>query len=349
MAISQTTQFWSVGQSAKFLGVSPSQIRLLVASGDLEGFTMPSGHRRLSVASVKAYANGGEVSEGEQGKVVGYCRTSSAGQKESLVRQIERLRQAIAEREGIDPATVSIYQECCSSFGNRPALQSLVLDVINGKVKKVYVEHYNRLTRVKALGTMLEFICEQYGAEIVALDRDEDANELENNIQELIDFVHCLGCKSAAEKSKLVTVVHLKAETVERIATLSNEGRTQRDICRVITSEGHTTDKGEPISRSKIRQYILLNGTAKTAVGIDPQEQTSLNALLKKWTEENIVPTEGSRLTVKQIAPRFNAWMEANGKATVKPTVVGKWLTQVAKLPNKMIQGYRQFLNVSLS
>jgi hypothetical protein len=54
-------------------------------------------------------------------------------------------------------------------------------------------------------------------------------------------------------------------------------------------------------------------------------------------------------LTVKQIAPAFNAWMESQGKATVRPTVVGKWLTQVAKMPNKMVAGYRYFLNIAIA
>ena len=354
-ASSQATSFFSVGQAAKFLGVSASQIRLLVASGDLTGFVMPSGHRRLSVASVKAYALGISADDlagscqGEGKEVVGYCRTSSLSQSESLTRQEGRLSATIGEREGLPIEGVSIRKECCSSFGERKVLNQLILDVINGKVKKIYVEHWNRLSRTMALNKMIEFLTDTYGVEIVALDREENPDELANNLQELLDFVQVLSCRQAAQKSKLVTVVHLPTATVQRIAELSNEGRTQRDICKVIDSEGHRTVKGGLISRSKIRQYILLNGTAKTIVGISREEQTSLNTLLTQWTTANVVPSEGGRLTVKDIAPRFNAWMVANGKTEVRPTVVGKWLTQVAKLPNKMVAGYRYFLNVGLA
>jgi predicted site-specific integrase-resolvase len=355
MAISQTTQFWSVGQSAKFLGVSASQVRLLVANGELTGFVMPSGHRRLSVASVKAYAAGSTPDDlaaygNEQGKaVVGYCRTSSTSQLESLQRQEGRLSATIADREAIAADAVSIRKECCSSFGERKVLNQLILDVINGKVKKIYLEHWNRLSRTMALNKMIEFLAETYGVEIVALDREESPDELANNLQELLDFVQVLSCRQAAQKSKLVTVVHLPTATVSRIAELSNTGYTQREIAKIIDSEGHKTTNGKPISRSKIRQYILLNGTAKTIVGIDKTEQTNLHKLLTQWTTDHVIPSEGSRLTVKQIAPAFNAWMESQGKATVRPTVVGKWLTQVAKMPNKMVAGYRYFLNIAIA
>jgi predicted site-specific integrase-resolvase len=303
---------------------------------------MASGHRRISVKSVKEYAVGGEGQESLDGQVVGYCRTSGQTQKESLARQIVRLKDAIGEREGLSPDNVIIYQECCSSFGERPKLQELVLAVIGGRVRKIYVEHYNRLTRVKALGTMLEFLAEHHGCQIIALDREESVDELQNNIQELIDFVHCLGCKHAAQKSAMITTKHLPAKTVERIAELSNQGMTQKQITSIIHSENHLTVKGEKISRSKVRQYILLNGKVKSAVGIDPQEQTSIDKLIREWCSANLVKDEGGRMTVKQILPRYNAHAAANGKAPLTLSIVGRWMVANG-YSSYRAQGYRYF------
>ena len=232
MATSNVSQFWSVGKTATFLGVSPSQVRILTAQGQLEGFTMPSGHRRLSVASVKAYALGTSTDDlagsfqGDGKEVVGYCRTSSTSQLESLTRQEGRLSATIADREAIAADAVSIRKECCSSFGERKVLNQLILDVIGGKVKRIYVEHWNRLSRTMALNKMIEFLAETYGVEIVALDREESPDELANNLQELLDFVQVLSCRQAAQKSKLVTVVHLPTATVNRPAySFHDKGR----------------------------------------------------------------------------------------------------------------------------
>ncbi len=346
---SQATAFFSVGQAASYLSVSASQIRLMVDRGVLEAFTLASGHRRISAKSVKAYANGTTADDlaGDGKEVVGYCRTSSISQAESLTRQTSRLSATISERENLPADSIRMLSECCSSFGERKVFNQLVLDIVGGKVRKIYVEHWNRISRTMALNKLIDFLCETYGVEIIALDKEENPDELANNLQELLDFVQVLSCRQAAQKSKLVTVKHLPAQTVKRIAELSNEGRNQRDIHAIITAEGHKTEKGEPISINKVRQYVLLNGKVKTAVGIDPAEQTSLSSLLSRWVAENIVPTEGSRLTMKEILPRYNEWATAQGKATQDARIIGKMLVKM--LPSKRVEGYRYFLNVSLS
>ncbi len=345
-ASTQSSSYLSVGQAARFLSVSASQIRLMVERQELEAFTLASGHRRISAKSVKLFASGGEGQTDVESEIVGYCRTSSRGQFLSLSRQIERLRQEIGAREGIDPTSVKIYQECCSSFGERAVLQQLVLDTINGKIRKIYVEHYNRLTRVKALGTMLEFLTDHFGATIIALDREESVDELANNLQELVDFVHVLGCKQASEKSKLVTVVHLPIEVMERIAFLGNSGMTQREIYRTITAEGHKTLKGNKIAYSKVRQVILLNGNLKTAIGIEKTEQTNLDSLLRNWVGENIENVEGGKLTVSQITKKYNAYAKEKNLAVQNPTTVGKTLVKIGLRATKS-HGQRFIANVS--
>jgi excisionase family DNA binding protein len=319
-------QHWSVGKVARYLGVSCSQVRLLVRAGEITAYVMQSGHRRVCVKSVKAYANGGEGQAVGDGEAVGYCRTSSMGQRESLLRQIERLRNEIAGREGIDPATVKIYSECCSSFGERPALQQLTLDLIAGKIKRVYVEHYNRLTRVKALGSMLDFLCETYGAQIVALDREDNPDEMANAFAELMDFVSVLANKKAAEKSKLVTVKHLPETTVARICELSNAGHTGRDIYRVIVAEGHKTTKGEPISLMKLRSVLKQNGVIKSAVGQASGSQTNLKKLVASWVKAHITPNEQGRVMVRDMLPRYNRWAASQGKAAIRPMILAKYL-----------------------
>jgi hypothetical protein len=267
---------------------------------------------------------------------------------ESLVRQETRLTAIVAERESIELAEVQIRKECCSSFGERKVFNQLVLDIVSGKIKRIYVEHWNRISRTMALNQLLNFLCDTYGVEIVALDRDENPDELANNLQELLDFVQVLSCRQAAQKSKLVTVKHLPIKTVDRIATLSNEGLNQKQIFDIIKEEGHKTEKGEEISKNKIRQYVLLNGKVKTVVGISPSEQTSLSKLLTEWVSANLVPAEDSRLTSKEVVGAFNDFLVANGKTKQPGTLVGKMLCKMG-LPSKRVEGYRFFMNVALA
>ncbi len=322
----------------------------MVANRELEAFTLASGHRRISAKSVKAYATGGDASEGEQGKrVVGYARCSSAGQKDSLTRQVSRLTDHISKTYNLPAEGIDIRQEICSSFsGNRKAFFELCDDITDGKISVVVSEFKNRFSRVPCQLRLLEHIAERNGCELVFLDTDENENEEKANMLELVDYIQHLSAKSAGRKSAIVTTVRLKAETLTRIAELSNEGRNQKDIHRIITAEGHLTEKGEPISRNKIRQYVLLNGKVKTAVGIDPAEQTSLQTLLSEFVSENIVPTAGSRLMMRDILPRYNEWAALRGKAAQRGTILGKMLVKMG-LASKRVEGYRYFLNVALA
>jgi len=325
-----TQGYFSVGKTASYLGVSPSQVRILCEQGHLTGYTLASGHRRLSVASVKAYSLGtseDDIQGLSDGKaIIGYCRTSNISQKESLVRQEGRLRETIATRESIVPSEVEIRKECCSSFGERKVFNQLVLDIISGKVKKVYCEHWNRISRTMALNKLLDHLCDTFGVEIVALDKEENQDELGNNLQELLDFVQVLSCRQAAQKSRLVTVVHLEVKTIERITELSNLGHTQRFIVQTIQKENHRDTKGEVIGKHVIRKCILLNGQVKTALGQPKDEQSNLNKILTKWVSEHIQPCEGGYVTSKDIIQAYNQFAKLNGVAKVPPTFMGKWL-----------------------
>lgn len=47
-------EFVTVGFAADLLGVSVSTVRALLEAGDLDGYTLPSGHRRVRYASLRA-------------------------------------------------------------------------------------------------------------------------------------------------------------------------------------------------------------------------------------------------------------------------------------------------------
>jgi excisionase family DNA binding protein len=58
MADSQRSSPVTVSEAARFLGVSVHTVRGLVDRGDLRGFALPSGHRRIEPRSLEELRRG---------------------------------------------------------------------------------------------------------------------------------------------------------------------------------------------------------------------------------------------------------------------------------------------------
>jgi predicted site-specific integrase-resolvase len=354
MATLQGSGYVSVGQAANILGVSSSQIRLLCSAGTLTGYILPSGHRRLDRRSVIAYRDGTNLEDEKDycrgRKIVGYARCSSTGQKESLNRQIQRLSDHMKERYSLEDGSIDIRKEICSSFaGNRKAFFELVDDITQNKISVVISEFKNRFSRVPAQIRLLEYLAEKHNCELVFLDCEEQKSEMEANLLELVDYLQHMSAKAAWAKSSLVTAVRLKEETISLIARLSNEGKCQNDILRILQKDGHTDINGKKISRRVIRRYIKLNGTLKQIVGIDKEKQTNLKTLINEFVAERIHPCEGGEVTMKIMSAKFNEWMVSKGKSpNTQSSIVGKHLIYVLKMPYKVRRGYKIILNINV-
>ena len=56
---------------------------------------------------------------------------------------------AVCEKEGVEKGELKLYRDVASAFGRRDGLNLLNDDLIGGKVGKIYVEHADRLSRVR--------------------------------------------------------------------------------------------------------------------------------------------------------------------------------------------------------
>ena len=56
-----------------------------------------------------------------------------------------------------------------------------------GEISKVYAEHHDRLSRVASLTRLIEHLCRKHSVEIVALDREEDEDDMKSNLAELVE------------------------------------------------------------------------------------------------------------------------------------------------------------------
>lgn len=143
------TKLLSIGKTAEILGVRIETLREWDKDGKLNPVKTFGGHRRYRLEDIQAFC--GVVKEQEDDAnsipVCTYARTSSHEQKQKgdLGRQNDRLLAYCAKKQY---KVVKSYEEVGSGMSDsRPKLHQLFKLVEEKQVKKVIVEHKDRLTR----------------------------------------------------------------------------------------------------------------------------------------------------------------------------------------------------------
>ena len=237
-----------MGKVARFLDCSLGTVRNLCASGQLDFVLTLGGHRKIAVKSVQRFAYG--LTGDEDGSshaarnVVIYARVSTEKQNSagSLQRQIERLRGEVSIRENLPAKEIPVYSDVASSFGSRDSLNKLADDIIDGKVKRIYCEYLDRLSRVPGLTHLLNHLCERYAVEVVALDL-EDSEEQEIYQKELLGFLTVWCNRQSSMKAKRVVEKTVDEKCLNRMMELRVKGLQIKQIVEQIQKEGWTTVK----------------------------------------------------------------------------------------------------------
>lgn len=154
-----------VGQAAKFLGISPSTVRLWCRNGKLDYHVSITGEKVFYPSELEAFRREVLGLEPDAGKTFFYVR-SSIGSDVLISTQLERLESAYGEPD-------NVFQDESSGLNEkRKGLKELLKAVKSedGKVK-VYVTNKDRLTRFGF--SYLEELFGAYGAELVVLDSAE--------------------------------------------------------------------------------------------------------------------------------------------------------------------------------
>ena len=144
---------YSIGIVAKHYGVSPSTIRRWAEKGLLVVACRTfGGHRRFDLQL-------NPVASGVERKHLGYARVSSHDQKEDLLRQAERLKQACCTEVITD---IGSGLNC-----NKPGLRALLNRILKGHVHTLSVVYEDRLLR---FGTaLIRLMCRKTGTDLCVL------------------------------------------------------------------------------------------------------------------------------------------------------------------------------------
>lgn len=128
-----------------------------------------------------------------------YCRVSTPKQKSDLVRQINSVTKYCKDNN-IPIST--IYKEVSSGTDlDRKQFSLLLDDVINYKIKTVYVTYKDRLTRLSF--KTIEQIFNKFGTNIVVINDNNKNDDNEKELfDELISIVHHFSTQTYSKRKK---------------------------------------------------------------------------------------------------------------------------------------------------
>lgn len=315
---------------------------------------LPSGHRRFKLDDCLFFFEGVSVADLEEERggngIAIYVRVSSESQDKagSLKRQEARLLEQVSTLEECPQSEIRTYRDVCSSFSQREGLERLLSDMLDGKgIRKIYVENFNRWSRVPAMTKVLEFLARRAGVELVALDLSEekDPDSLQADVRELVDFVTVLACRSASRKSKLVTVKGLQQETIARMVELRKANTPLKEITRILKEEGHKTSHGDHLSYFLVKSRLDSNGTESLLTVVTGGKAEKRQSPFVEFRRNHLVQKENGRTPVPQVIAAYKRWATSRGFKTEDDSSIGRMMKDIKRIKGKF---HRDLLGVVL-
>ena len=133
-------------------------------------------------------------------KGVIYARVSTNKQKSSLQNQIDTLLQ-YANSNGVQ--VDKIYKDIASGLNfDRGEFQSLLSDVIQYKVKTVFITNKDRFSRISF--NMWKELFSYFSCEIVVLNDIKEINDSEEKeiFEDIISMLHCFAMRMYSKRRK---------------------------------------------------------------------------------------------------------------------------------------------------
>ncbi|MDP4146211.1 MAG: IS607 family transposase [Bacillota bacterium] len=159
-------KYYAIGEFAELIGKTEQTLRNWDKNGTLKPHHVAeSGHRYYSVEQANHFLGLKNSGKKLNRKVVGYCRVSSAKQKDDLERQIENVKSYM---------------------------------ITNSEVEKVVVLYKDRLLRFGF--EIIENICNNYGTVIEIIDNTEGTEEQEL-LEDLVQIITVFSCRLQGKRA----------------------------------------------------------------------------------------------------------------------------------------------------
>lgn len=178
----------------KILRITRPTLCAYVKDGRVKAQRQPNGQYDYDEDSVLAAAG-----IATNRKTAIYARVSTAKQKKDLHNQIESVMK-YANGNGYSVQVV--YSDVASGLSyDRGEFKRLLNDVIERKVKRVFVENKDRLTRVSF--DMWQELFRQFGCELVAVNDALNPKSGEEEIfADIVSLLHCFAMRMYSQRRK---------------------------------------------------------------------------------------------------------------------------------------------------
>ena len=184
----------AIGKFAKMVGVHPQTLRRMHERGELiPAHISKDGYRYYSTEQLQEFSFKDVVRERT---IIGYCRVSSAHQKDDLEKQVNNVKSYMIAKG---------YQfEIITDIGSginytKKGLQQLIEKINNQEVDKVVVLYKDRLVRFGF--ELIELFCTLNGTTIEVIDNSETSREQELS-DDLIQIVTVFANRLYGSRSK---------------------------------------------------------------------------------------------------------------------------------------------------
>ena len=188
-------KYYSIRKLSEMIDVSAQTLRNWEKSGKLiPDYKTSSGYRYYSQEQVDAIT--GNKTNMENRIVIGYCRVSSAKQKDDLERQVQNVKAYLLAQG----KPFEIIEDIGSGINyNKKGLLELLQKVIDHKVEKIVVLYKDRLLRFGY--ELFENIAKSYGTSIEIIDNTEKTKQ-EELVEDLVQIITVFSCKLQGKRAK---------------------------------------------------------------------------------------------------------------------------------------------------
>lgn len=312
--VASASRLVSVGRCSELLGVSPASVRRFCDRGELEFVTTPGGtHRRISLRSINRYLGFDDEGESTVRKCCTYSRVSGRQQQRdgNLERQAERLRTfCIDELGDAEENIIEIAEQGSGLSETRPGYLRLLDLVISGRIRRIVVEHRDRLARYGVV--VLETLCQKFDVEIIVTNKREDVSEDEEMTADILSLVTVYAARRHGKRGGETVRMPLSDSVKERILELHRLGVSQDEIAQRIQDEGHRCEKtGKLFKIHAVRMALKEHAQLKRATeSLRPSSADTLQQFIR---EKCIVANGETRCFTAPLHRAVESWSKAKG------------------------------------
>lgn len=179
----------SISEASELLGVSIRTLYRWEEKGKIQPFRTEGGHRRYEVADLLGVKSDASLT-------VGYARVSSHDQKEDLNRQVIVLESYCAKHGW----NFEIIKDLGSGLNYRKkGLVRLIKLITTYQVERLVLSHKDRLLRFGS--DLIFYLCEQFGTEVIIINRTEDSSFEENLAQDVLEIITVFSARLYGSRS----------------------------------------------------------------------------------------------------------------------------------------------------